>query len=241
MKILFVRHGDPDYELDSLTQKGDVEAKLLAERISKLKVDQFYVSPLGRAKRTAMYTLDKMGREAIECDFLAEFRATCIRPDVDREIIMWDWMPADWTKDPIFYDKDHWWESKLLKSDNAKSEYDYVVNSFDELLKNHGYVRENQYYRAEKPNNDTIVIFCHFGVTCVILSHLLGVSPMVLLHGLVAAPTSVTTVATEERQQGIASFRVSSYGDISHLYVADEPPAFAARFCECYTNEDERH
>lgn len=30
-------------------------------------------------------------------------------------------------------------------------------------------------------------------------------------------------------------------GDVSHLYVADEPPAFAARFCECYTNEDERH
>lgn len=26
------------------------------------------------------------------------------------------------------------------------------------------------------------------------------------------------------------------HGDISHLYVSGEPPAFSARFCECYGN-----
>ena len=36
-------------------------------------------------------------------------------------------------------------------------------------------------------------------------------------------------------------WRMNGFGDISHLYVADQPPAFAARFCECYTNEDQRH
>ena len=36
MKIVIIRHGDPDYEKDSLTEKGWREAKLLAERISKL-------------------------------------------------------------------------------------------------------------------------------------------------------------------------------------------------------------
>ena len=34
--------------------------------------------------------------------------------------------------------------------------------------------------------------------------------------------------------------RMSSFGDISHLYAHDEPPAFAARYCECYQNENER-
>jgi probable phosphoglycerate mutase len=56
-----------------------------------------------------------------------------------------------------------------------------------------------------------------------------------------AAPSSVTTVVTEERRKGVASFRMSSFGDISHLYAGGEEPAFAARFCECYDNEDERH
>ena len=65
-------------------------------------------------------------------------------------------------------------------------------------------------------------------------------SPMVLWHNLCAAPSSVTTLTSEERRKGIAGFRMNSYGDISHLYAHDEPPAFAARFCECYDN-DERH
>ena len=64
---------------------------------------------------------------------------------------------------------------------------------------------------------------------------------MVLWHGLCAAPSSVAVLNTEERRQGIASFRMSEYGDISHLYANDEPPAFAARFCERYENEEERH
>ena len=29
MKIIFIRHGTPDYELDALTEKGVREAKLL--------------------------------------------------------------------------------------------------------------------------------------------------------------------------------------------------------------------
>ena len=50
MKILIVRHGDPDYSIDSLTEKGWKEAKYLSERLSKMKIDAFYVSPLGRVK-----------------------------------------------------------------------------------------------------------------------------------------------------------------------------------------------
>ena len=64
---------------------------------------------------------------------------------------------------------------------------------------------------------------------------------MTLWHGTCAAPTSVTTVYTEERREGIASFRISAFGDTSHLYVADQEPAFSGRFCECFTNTDQRH
>ena len=121
-----------------------------------------------------------------------------------------------------------------------KQEYDWVVENFDRLLARHGYERDGRIYRAVRPNNDTIVLFCHFGVECVLLSHLLGVSPMILWHGICAAPTSVTTVISEERRPGIALFRANAIGDISHLYVHGMEPAFAARFCECYENEDER-
>lgn len=32
MRLIFIRHGEPDYEHDSLTEKGWREAKLLAAR-----------------------------------------------------------------------------------------------------------------------------------------------------------------------------------------------------------------
>ena len=38
MKLLIIRHADPDYSIDSLTPKGWKEAEYLAERLGKIKV-----------------------------------------------------------------------------------------------------------------------------------------------------------------------------------------------------------
>ena len=131
------------------------------------------------------------------------------------------------------------WPSKsecMLESD-VGGEYRKVAEQFDELLAKHGYRRDGGIYRAERPNHDTIALFCHFGVGSVLLSHLWNVSPMVVWHGFCAQTSSVTTVVTEERRKGIASFRMLAFGDTSHLYVHDEEPSFAARFCECYDDD----
>ena len=242
MKILIVRHGDPDYSIDSLTEKGWREAEYLSEKLTKLEVKEFYVSPLGRAKDTASCTLKKLNRAAVTKEWLREFDASIWRPDVtERKMIAWDWLPQDWMADERFFRYDSWFLPDAMQEGKVKEEYDWVVDGFDRLLAGHGYRREGHYYRVEYANNDTLVLFCHFGVGCVLLSHLLNISPMILWHGACAAPSSVTTVVTEERREGIASFRMSSFGDISHLYAHGEPPAFAARFCECYGNVEERH
>ena len=52
MRLLIVRHADPDYSIDSLTPAGWEEAKLLADRLAPIPVAAYYVSPLGRAKDT---------------------------------------------------------------------------------------------------------------------------------------------------------------------------------------------
>lgn len=241
MKILIVRHGDPNYDEDTLTEKGWSEAELLAKRLSKLTVKEFYVSPLGRAKDTAAATLKAMGREAVELSWMQEFfRAKIRRPDVEGRQIVWDWLPQDWTKEEKYYDRYAWQDTDIMKDSTVSAEYKWVAEGLDEVLKHHGYVREGGYYRVEKRNTDTIVFICHFGVQCVMLSHMLGVSPMVLWHGFCAAPTSVTTIYTEERREGIASMRVSAFGDTSHLYAEGEEPAFSARFCETFDSE-QRH
>lgn len=242
MRILIIRHGDPDYEHDSLTPKGWREAELLSDRICKMDIKAFYVSPLGRAKDTASCTLKKLGRTATEYPWLREFAPTIMRPDVsDRRMIAWDWLPEDWTKEENFYCRDLWMQHPALIEGKVPEEYRWITDSLDKLLAEHGYVRENNIYRVERANRDTIAFFCHFGLECVLLSHLLGISPMLLWHHTAAAPTSVTTLYTEERREGTAIFRMSSFGDISHLYTANEEPSFSARFCETYDCMEERH
>lgn len=39
MKLIIVRHGDPDYSIDSLTEVGKKEAELLAARMDKTQLD----------------------------------------------------------------------------------------------------------------------------------------------------------------------------------------------------------
>ena len=241
MKLIIIRHGDPDYSIDSLTPTGWREAELLADRISKLDVKAFYISPLGRAKDTASVTLQRMGRTAETVPWLREFPPTIKKPNKEAPSICWDWLPQDWTAEPRFYDRERWLEVPVFRNADVPEIYRNVCNGLDSLLAHHGYVRRDGLYEVRHANEDTVVLFCHFGVECVLLSHLLGISPMVLWHGTCAAPTSVTTLTTEERREGIAYFRMNSFGDISHLSACGQEPAFAARFCEMYSNFDQRH
>lgn len=241
MRLLIIRHGDPDYSIDSLTEKGWKEAELLSDRIAKLDISKVYVSVLGRAKDTASLSLKKLNMEAVECDWLREFWPLIDRPDVKgRKAICWDFLPEDWMADERYFLQDKWYETEEMRAGNVKEAYDYVIKNFDEVLAQHGYVREGKMYRAERPNRDTIAFFCHFGLESVLLSHLMNVSPMIMWHNTCAAPSTVTTVITEERREGKVIFRVNGFGDISHLYAGDEEPAFAARFCETF-DSDERH
>ena len=68
-----------------------------------------------------------------------------------------------------------------------------------------------------------------------------GTTPVNVKMILNAAPSSITSVYTEERREGIASFRIHSFGDTGHLYAAGEAPSFSARFCETFANHAERH
>ncbi len=237
MRLLFIRHADPDYENDTLTETGWREARCLADFLKGETIHRFYVSPLGRARDTASLTLRVLGQEAEVCDWLREFSAPIWRPDdSSQQHICWDWLPEDWADDPLLHDGGRWFQHPVMAAGNVKAEYDRVTAAFDALLAENGYRREGGLYRVERSNHDTLAFFCHYGVGCVLLSHLMGASPMLLWHGLCAAPSSVTTVYTEERRQGIASFRVWRYGDVTHLLLQGAAPSFSARFCECWTD-----
>lgn len=232
MKLVFVRHAEPDYAHDSLTEKGRREAEILSGRITQLKVRDFYCSPLGRARETAAASLDKIGREAVVYDWLREFPGYVLDEQTGKRRIPWDFMPGDWTRKPRLYDKDLWLEEPIMQTGDVREVYERVCAGIDGLLEGYGYFRDGGMYRTKAGNADTIVFFCHLGITFAIMGHLIGLSPTMLWQGFFVAPTSVTTLVTEERIPGEVFFRCTGLGDISHLYQAGEPVSRAGFFEE---------
>ena len=123
MKLIFIRHGDPDYVNDTLTEKGWREAQCLADRVSEWEIKDIYCSPLGRAKDTASFSLKRLNKKATECPWLKEFFVPVKDPITQKDRIPWDFMPSYWTKEEVLYDKDNWMSAPVMGTGNIKSEY----------------------------------------------------------------------------------------------------------------------
>ena len=241
MRIVIIRHGEPDYSIDSLTEKGWKEASLVADRLIKTDAAGVYCSPLGRARDTMKPYIELTKKDYEICDWLEEFTyEQFVHPETNQKTFIWDFHPRFLDENIDFYDKNKWLDIPFIKESNVASAIDKVYNGLDELLKKYGYERNGSYYKVLKESHETIYLFCHFGVESVLLSHLFNCSPQVVSHNFIALPTSVTTLISEEREQGKAYFRCQQFGDISHLYAAGEEPSFAGRWCECFS-DPERH
>jgi len=134
MKLLIIRHADPDYEKDSLTEKGWKEAELLSNRLSVMDIKEFYVSPLGRARDTANVTLNKMDRTAEVLPWLREFDAPVYDEELGKEKICWDFLPQYWTKIKEYYDKDLWYTVPRMEKGNVISEAKKVFEGIDKII-----------------------------------------------------------------------------------------------------------
>lgn len=235
MRLIFIRHGDPDYEKDSLTEKGFKEAELLKERVKKWNVKEFYCSPLGRAQATARPFLTAMGRDAVTCEWLKEFFVPVKEPDTGKDRIPWDFMPEYFTKDKLLHDSYKWTDAPVMRTGAVAAEYERVSCCFDELLADCGYVRDGGIYRVREYNDDTLVFVCHLGISFVLVSHLLGIATPLLWQGFFMPPTSLIVLNSEERIKGEAFFRCQAFGDTKHLEAGGEPVSPSGYFTELFT------
>ncbi len=135
MKLIFIRHAEPDYQTDSLTEKGAREAALLGERTKDWTISQVYCSPMGRAQKTAGPTLAAHGitlshtypqapddvlcapdpKTAQVCPWLREF-AVGVNPEDHpaKKFIAWDFTPGWMQEHPELYDRLHWTEASIF-------------------------------------------------------------------------------------------------------------------------------
>ena len=230
MRLIFIRHCEPEYRTDTLTAKGFREAALLAERTARWQgIERIYCSPLGRARDTARPTLVRLGQEAVTYDWLQEFSYRMTDPTTGQTHVPWDYMPEFWTRQSEFYDREKWLTHPVFQANSEiEPAYRRACAGLDGVLARYGYTRQGAVYLADPSqtagdDEKTLIFFCHLGITLLFVGHLLGFAPVQLQQCIYLPPSSVTILNAEKRLHDVAFFRAQAIGDVSHLLRAGEP------------------
>lgn len=88
----------------------------------------------------------------------------------------------------------------------------------------------SSFVNVQNTETPCLVFFCHLGITCIILSHLLNIPFQLLVHGIFLPTTSITVLNSEERWGKEAYFRAQAMGDVHHLLKGKEPLSSAGSF-----------
>ena len=177
MRIVFVRHGHPDYKTDSLIEIGKIQAEAAAKRLEGERISEIYASTMGRAMQTAEPFSQKSGIPVIPLDFMRE--VTWGVEDTARQIphnghpwlLLPEYVKAGESLSVYDWEnyRDFAFNTKLHKSVAR------VTAGADAWLRELGYVREGEYYRVSEGAGDkTVVIFSHGGSSTAFISHLLN-------------------------------------------------------------------
>ena len=209
MELLLIRHGDPDYINDALTELGRQEARQLADALETVPIDELYVSPLGRAQETCGFTAMRTGQSTTTLDWLSE------RAIKRGDVYLWEapgrMLLADGDTSPA----DAGFELAERLPEGLE-QYERISAGIDALLATYGYHREGELYRVETGLDKRIALFCHKGVILTLLAKLLLWPLPMIFASLHIDPTGVTRLTMIE-DQGLANFKTDTINDLSHL------------------------
>ncbi len=210
MRLFIIRHGDPDYAHDSLTEKGLREAEALAEWFADVRLDEIFASPLGRAQMTAAPTAAQKGMEVKILPFTAESM---------------DYMASFSAQDDIGYT----YSVKVGVSDYRDGSGRFeersatlaeMIKGSDEFLAGYGMERRGGIYRAFGTCEKRVAVFCHGGFGAAWIGHLLGMAPLRAFRQLDITTTGVTVFDFIPEADGFVTPRMVAFSGAAHLYNA---------------------
>ena len=226
MLLYIIRHGDPNYNPDSLTELGKIQARAVAKRLAKNGIDKIYSSPLIRAQQTAEPTAILLKKEVQIEEWTSENVAT--RYFWDRREGKNGWIMRT-VKDDLHASVKkygaNWFDAPCFEGVPVKEGYETFLDNSDEFLVRHGYKhdRENCCYIAENPNEDRIAVFCHQGFGVSWLGTLLDIPLPLIWANFDFTHTGVTVVRFSGKK---CVPQVLTLSNDSHLYKEDLPTKY---------------
>lgn len=201
MRIIFVRHGDPDYDRDCLTETGKVQADLVAQRLRGEGIEEIWSSPLGRAYETATATSKVLGLPIKILDCLREVDWG----SGDGEPIFADGQPWDIVDEMarlgMNLNRPDWRETPFFKNNIVLDCIDCVERGIDSWLSDMGYVRDGFYYRhtTDEDRHRTVALFGSGGSSVAAIGHILNLPFPFMCGALHMDFTGITTIRMDKR------------------------------------------
>lgn len=220
MRLIFVRHGEPDYKNDCLTENGREQAQATARRLKGEGIKAIYSSPMGRARETASYTAREYGLDIRVLDFMHEIDWGD-RPG-STEKLEYDGHP--WTlayrlltEQPNCAWNSRWMDHPYFRDNVCMDYYEKVSNGIDGFLAEYGLERHKGLYRCGKACDDTIALFAHGGSGAILFSHLLNLPFPFVLTSMPYGVCSVSAVEFKNQDGDVIVPRLELFNDMGHI------------------------
>ncbi len=202
MRIIFVRHGEPNYEKDCLTEKGHRQAELVAKRLGNENISEIWASPQGRAMETAGYTSKLLGLPIKQLEFMKE--VYWANGDDPLYQSGHPWSTADeMARQGNNLNTPDWRESPFFANNRVVECVDRIDHDVDEWLAGLGYHRNGAGYEhdVEETEHKTIALFSHGGSSSAAIGHILNL-PFPYMCGLLHMDFTGITVLRFGRNKG---------------------------------------
>lgn len=199
MRIVFIRHGDPNYEKDCLTPLGKKEALVVAKRLKKIgteepaaKIKKIYSSPLGRARQTADAAAKILRLDIETLDYMKEISWS----GDDLPCGGHPWTLSGWLVDKENFDfaKKDWRTHPYFKDNQARLDCQNIAAGIDQFLSRYGYRHEGNRFFCEGGTEETVAIFAHGGSIACVFAHLMGMPLPYALSSMFLAHTSISVL-----------------------------------------------
>ncbi len=217
MRIIFVRHGHPNYEKDCLTELGHKHGAAVAERLKNEPVEKIFSSTCGRAMETAEHIDEKFGLGVEGLEFMREIKWGSVSGAPIYENGH-PWMTSDYLveqgEDLLNPD---WRETEQYRNNKVAASADTLAKGFDAWLAEFGYIREGDYYRVGKVRYGTVVLVSHGGASSAALARFFNLPFPFVCSAICPDYTAVTIVTLSEEEGTLIAPKFEIMNDARHI------------------------